>query len=70
MIFRNVAFAKKPSVEFLRPKNVTSVIDETGELKEISDVTPMALANLAIDMVGKEKVVDGLFSKIIMTLRS
>lgn len=67
---RNVAFAKKPSVDFLRPKNVTAVVDETGELQAISDVTPMALANLAIDMVGKEKVVDGLFSKIIMTLRS
>jgi len=67
---RNVAFAKKPTIGFLKPKNVTSVEDETGELKEISDVTPMALANLAIDMVGKENVVDGIFSKIIMTLRS
>jgi len=67
---RNVPFAKKPTVSFLRPKNVTSVIDETGELKEVSDVTPMALANLAIDLVGNETAVDGVFSKIIMTLRS
>jgi cell division protein FtsA len=67
---RNVPFAKKPTVSFLRPKNVTSVVDETGELKEVSDVTPMALVNLAIDLVGNEAAVDGVFSKIIMTLRS
>ncbi|MCX6809547.1 MAG: rod shape-determining protein [Candidatus Berkelbacteria bacterium] len=67
---RNVPFAKKPTVSFLRPKNISSIIDDTNELTEISDVTPMALANLAIDVVGNEGVVEGLFSKIVMTLRN
>lgn len=67
---RNVPFAKKPTVGFLRPKNVTSVIDETEELKGVEDVTPMALANLAIDLVGEEKVVDSILSRVIGTLRS
>ena len=67
---RELPFAKKPTVGFLKPKNVSSVIDETGELKGIDDVTPMALANLAIDLVGQEKVVDSILSKIIKGLRS
>lgn len=67
---RSVAFAKKPNVSFLKPSSVAAVVDETGELKNISDVTPMALANLAIDLVGKEKVVDAMMSRVIMTLRS
>ena len=67
---RSVAFAKKPNVSFLKPNSVSAVTDETGELKDISDVTPMALANLAIDLVGKERVVDAMMSRIIMTLRS
>lgn len=67
---RHLPFAKRPTVSFLKPKSVASVVDETGELKGIEDVTPMALANLAIDMVGEEKVVNGIMSRIIGTLGS
>jgi len=67
---RNVPFAKKPTVGFLKPKNVSSIVDDTEELKNIEDVTPMALANLAIDMVGEEKLMDGILSRILGTLRS
>ena len=67
---RDVPFAKRPSVNFLKPKNIASVVDATEELKGVEEVTPMALANLAIDMVGEEKVVDGILSKVIGTIRS
>jgi cell division protein FtsA len=67
---KHLPFAKKPTVSFLRPTHISSVIDDTGELSDISDVTPMALANLAIDSVGEEKVLDGILSKIINTLRN
>lgn len=67
---KHLPFAKKPKVEFLQPKNITSVIDTTGELQGIADVTPMSLANLAIDSVGQEKVLDGILSKIISSLRN
>lgn len=67
---RNVPFAKKPTIGFLKPKNVSSIIDDTGELQNIDDVTPMALANLAVDMVGEEKLMDGILSRILGTVRS
>lgn len=67
---KHLPFAKKPTVSFLKPSHVSSVIDATGELQGIGDVTPMALANLAIDSVGEEKVLDGILSRIINTLRN
>lgn len=68
--YKGLPFSKKPSVSFLKPNNISSIIDDTGELKNIEDVTPMALANLAIDVSGKEKVVEGILSKVVNTLRS
>lgn len=67
---RSIAFAKKPNVSFLKPNSISTVDDKTGELRDISDVTPMALANLALDLIGEEKVVDAMMSRIIMALRS
>ena len=67
---KHLPFAKKPTVSFLKPKDVSSITDETKELQGIDDVTPMALANLTIDLVGKEKVLDSILSKIINSLRS
>lgn len=68
--YKGLPFSKKPTVSFLKPDNLPSIIDQTDELKNIEDVTPMALANLAIDVSGKEKVVEGILSKVVKTLRS
>ena len=66
---RKIPFARKPIVHYINPKDVTSVIDKTNELKNPWDVTPMAMASLAIDLVGEEKVVDGVLSKVVGGLR-
>lgn len=47
----DLAFSKKPKIEYMRPKDLDNVIDNTGKLKDPSDITAMALANLAIDMM-------------------
>lgn len=67
---KDLPFARKPSIQFIQPRDVTNVVDKTGELKEPRDVTPMALANLAIDLVGEENVVDGILSSVVGSLRS
>ncbi len=66
---KNLPFAKQPKVDFIKPKQVTSIIDETGKLKGSQDITPMALANLAIDLAGSEGVVDGVLDRIVEGLR-
>lgn len=66
---KEIPFSRKPSVSFIKPKNVANVIDKTEKLTRISDVTPMAMASLAIDLVGEQSVVDGMLGKVTRGLR-
>ena len=66
---KNLPFAKQPKVDFIKPKQIASVVDETGKLLGSQDITPMALANLAIDLAGSEGVVDGVLDRIVEGLR-
>ncbi|MCX6806612.1 MAG: rod shape-determining protein, partial [Candidatus Berkelbacteria bacterium] len=63
-------FAKAPSIRFIKPDEVVNIKDETGLLKNPADVTPMALANLAIDLAGEETVVEGMLSKAVGVLKT
>ncbi len=67
---KKLPFARKPAVFHLKPKDVTNIIDETGELKDPSDVTPMALANVALELVGEETVMDNILNRVISSLRA
>lgn len=67
---KNLPFGKKPSVHFLRPKDVTAVVDKTGDLKDISDVTPMALANVSLELIGQQPVMESILSKVVSSLRT
>lgn len=66
----SLPFARKPTVHHIRPKDVTNIIDETGELQDPGDVTPMALANVAIDLVGETTVMEGLLNRVVSSLRT
>jgi cell division protein FtsA len=65
----SVAFAKKPRVDFIRTDEVLKVEDITGKLKNPQDITPMALANTALDFAGSETVVEGILDKVVKSLR-
>ena len=67
---KRLAFAKKPKIEFIKPGQVISVKDETKKLRGSQDITPMAMANLAIDLAGEEKLLDGLLNRVIDGIRS
>lgn len=67
---KNLPFSRRPSVHFIKPKDVVNVVDHTGELNQVQDVTPMALANLAIELVGEESPMDNVLSKIVKGLRN
>lgn len=67
---KKLPFAKQPKVEFIKPGQVTNVIDETGKMIGSQDITPMAMANLAIDLAGDENMLDGILSKVVDGLRS
>lgn len=67
---QRLAFAKKPKIRFIQPKEVVNIIDATGRLNSSQDVTPMALANLALDYAGSEDVLGGLLRRAVKLMQS
>jgi len=67
---KRLPFARQPKVDFIKPGQVLNVKDETEKLVGAQDITPMAMANLAIDFVGEEKLVDGILDRVIEGIRS
>lgn len=65
----NLPFARHPSVHFIKPQDVENIEDQTKEMKNPWDITPMSLANLAIDLVGEEQVMDNILNRIVTNLR-
>lgn len=67
---RNLPFAKTPHIGFLQPKDVANVQDVTGLLRDPQDVTPMGLANLALDLVGEEKVLSSMLRRAVKMMQN
>jgi len=67
---KRLPFAKQPKVDFIKPNQIASVKDETGKLVGSQDITPMALANLAIDLAGDDNLAGGIMDKITSGLRN
>ena len=66
---KNLPFSRQPTVHFIKPSDVENIADQTGELKNPWDITPMSLVNLAIDLVGEEAVMDNVLNRIVSSLR-
>lgn len=66
---KKLAFAKTPSVSYLQPRDVVRIVDQTGELRNPQDVTPMGLANLVLDVTGEEKVMSGILRRVLQTMQ-
>lgn len=66
---KDLPFAKAPSVNYLQPKDVARIVDQTGELKNPQDVTPMGLANLILDVTGEEKIMSGILRRVLQTMQ-
>lgn len=66
---KNLPFARQPTVHFIKPGDVENIIDQTGNLNHLWDITPMSLANMAIDLVGQEAVMDSVLNRIVANLR-
>ena len=66
----NLPFSKKPHIGFLQPKDVANIQDTTGLLRDPQDVTPMGLANLALDLVGEEKVLASMLRRAVKMMQN
>lgn len=66
---KNLPFAKTPNISFLQPKDIIRIKDDTGELKNPQDVTPMGLANLTFDLDEEEKMLAGMLKKAVYNMQ-
>jgi cell division protein FtsA len=66
---KHLPFAKAPDVQYIKPEQVSNVIDKTGSLLTVQDITPMALANVALDLIGSETPSSRTMHKVLKGLR-
>ncbi len=66
----NLPFARPPKVVHLKPKDVKDIVDQTKTLKDTSDITPMSLANVAIELAGTETVMGKVLHKVVSILET
>lgn len=60
----SLPFARKPSIHLITPDEVGTITDETGQLTGSQDITPMALAHLASELVDTQTPIDDILSKV------
>lgn len=66
---KSLPFTRKPQVNFLLPKMVTNIIDETRLLRDQQDIAAMALANLAIDFISEEQLLSKVLKKVVRLMQ-
>lgn len=66
---KKLPFSKQPDVQFIKPEQVSNIIDKTNSLHGAQDVTPMALANVALDLIGAYPSAEAVVNKIFRGLR-
>lgn len=66
----SLPFAKKPEIYYIKPEEVVNIIDETKKLKNVQDITPMALASNAIELAGEDDVLSGILKKVIRMMQT
>ncbi len=67
--YERMPFARKPEVNFIQTTDVGRVVDKTKELKNPQDITPMALADLALDFTIEKGALEGILSKVISSTK-
>jgi cell division protein FtsA len=67
---KNLPFARKPKISFIKPDMVSNMIDKTGEIKDQQDITPMGLASLVVDMDVEDEVMPGILQKAVKLMQN
>jgi len=67
--YKKLPFTQKPVINFIKPKMVSNMVDETKRLKDQQDITPLAIANLGLEYIGEEKVLSKILKKIVRLMQ-
>jgi len=66
---KNLPFTAQPKVKLMSPRDLTNMIDKTGQLREPKDITPMALGNIALELAGEEQILRTLLRKVVRLMQ-
>ncbi len=66
---KNLSVVPPVKVNFLQPRDVVNIVDETEQLDDPQDITPMGLANLFLDIVGEEKMMAGILRRTVRMMQ-
>jgi cell division protein FtsA len=66
--YKSLPFTRKPSIDFVMPKQVSRVVDMTAQLNSPQDITPMGLANLGLDIVGSSSIGENMLQRLSKTM--
>jgi len=68
--YKELPFAHKPKVRFIKPDEIKSIVDTTDTIKDQQDVTPMGLANLILDQGGEGDVLGGIMNRVLKVFQT
>jgi cell division protein FtsA len=63
--FVKLPFSHSPKVRFIQSKDIIDIIDQTNQLKEPEDITPMALASLILELVEERGILDSVVRRAV-----
>jgi len=66
---KTLPFAKKPQISFVNTKYIGSLVDETKQLNQPEDVTPLALAHLGLEFTSEEQVLSKVLKKVVRLMQ-
>ena len=66
---KKLSFPRKPQVKYLLPKNVSHIVDKTKLLSSPEDITPMALANIGMEIISEEKNMTKMLQKVVRLMQ-
>lgn len=63
-------FNQKPKVRFIRSDQITNIVDQTNNLEGPENITPLALANLALEIAtSEENALSSILRRIVRMMR-
>jgi cell division protein FtsA len=67
--WKDLPFAKRPRVKFIKPEDVSGLVDLTKLLKSQQDITPMCLGSLAMQMTSEDEIVGKVLRKVVRLMQ-
>ncbi len=67
--YKKLNFPRKPQVKYLLPKNISHIKDPNALLMSPAHITPMALANMGMEILMEEKLLTKMLQRVVRLMQ-